>query len=1416
MSRERHVRGAHDDDDASFDWERPARARGVPLDEARALRDEAAGHGPRHARDLYLEWLDQAAARQLAPGKRTRMMRSTGQAGPGWLPEDRPRIDPGKRTRTMRLAAQAGLWPRLPLPDDRPVAPGRRARTDRLDAPGRLPAGLRARMEQAYGQRFDGVAVHADSSEVAAGHRGLARAGGIHLERGLDLDSDLGERVVAHELAHVVQQSRAGGGAPASRAALEADAQQAAASALAGRAASVRLAAPAYAALGFSEDEPAREVAAPRAPADGLLVPEAPAAITPTAAQRQQTVAAGNQQVARAVGALPGAEQQTSAARAAAAEPAAERDAGAQREAVTAVDRRPPPSPEIEAACARIREVIRARRPPSEDRLVDARPREMARAAGGQMSAGIEARADAVRGELSPVAPPPPAPSPRPPPAPTPPARVETPPVDAAAAAPDPLRADQVALDADVAAQRRRLDGAGMSTEPARLVTTGPIGDARQGVADLEGAAGSDPRRVLAQQAQAIAHAQGDMRALQARAEQVLAEARAGAVARIDAHTAAVTTGEEEQRARAGERMQALFTTATAAVDGLLRPLGAAAVARWEAGIATLASSFEGSLATVKQRIEARYRSDGSFRGEVSAGVNQLVDRFGLPDWVTAAYDRAEATFADGATALVTDIGRDVADVVDRCKQLVRQAREDIDRVASALPASLQAWAHGEATRLGGELDQVDARIDQTRRGLDRDLVQRAGAAVHEVREQVAALREAARGLVDRIAAAVDAFEEDPGRIIVDGLLEAVGIPPGRFWALIERLGNVVDGIAAEPMRFANTLMAGVGRGFEQFFHNLPAHLGQALFQWLFSKLGEAGVAMPTDFSVRSIVTLVLEVLGITWPRVRTILARHLGPEAVELLEHAYQLVATLIERGPEGLFEMLREQLDPGAIVDMIKEAALQYVMDTIVTRVAGRIVMMLNPAGAILQAIEAIYRVIRWVVDNAATIFTLVESVVNGAAAILAGNTDGVAGLVESSLVRLVVPVIDFLAGYLGLGGIPAAIRNLVLGLQARVEAILDRVVGFLVTRARALWDALRGRGGADAPTEGAQVPTSLVEPRPATLEQVSPQLGTALAGAASGTEIHRAATTDPRQVTTTLLAQHRDARLDPATGQLTLPPVSAGALAAATSLADLGRLIAQETGVSRVTLVRSGDSVRLEGHINPSTPVATLPVTSRIDPPIKIMFHVPRRLGSNPSLANDETGYSRDEVKRQLDGQAAGINRMTVAAWKRNRHQYDQQGRHPASAGQQADLRGRLRIYLVDYLTDPEPMHGPAPLNLVGRGDDLMHHHAMTFVRNAATRHRDQHPGAGPMPRDEALRQVDAWMGTQAVLHDPDQVAGGDGDALTGLGNSSVNSSIGSQWGNGRAEELNGKVDAYLQAHSIDATASEQVGMAVDLDV
>ena len=87
----------------------------------------------------------------------------------------------------------------------------------------------------------------------------------------------------------------------------------------------------------------------------------------------------------------------------------------------------------------------------------------------------------------------------------------------------------------------------------------------------------------------------------------------------------------------------------------------------------------------------------------------------------------------------------------------------------------------------------------------------------------------------------------------------------------------------------------------------------------------------------------------------------------------------------------------------------AVDFMVTAIIKQVAARIMLLFNPAGAILQALEAIYRVLKWIFQNAAKIFTLVETVVNGIADILAGNTGGFAAAVEKGLAMLIAPVIS-----------------------------------------------------------------------------------------------------------------------------------------------------------------------------------------------------------------------------------------------------------------------------------------------------------------------------------------------------------------------------------------------------------------------
>ena len=146
-----------------------------------------------------------------------------------------------------------------------------------------------------------------------------------------------------------------------------------------------------------------------------------------------------------------------------------------------------------------------------------------------------------------------------------------------------------------------------------------------------------------------------------------------------------------------------------------------------------------------------------------------------------------------------------------------------------------------------------------------------------------------------------------------------------------------------------------------------------------------------------------------------------------------------------------------------MILDAAIEYLVETLIVQVATYLFSLLNPAGAVAQAIRLIYQVCAWIFRNAARIFAFVQAVVGGIANVIAGNISGMAQTVERALASMMVVAIDFLAGLLGLGGLPGEVAQVIVRLQTYVLGIVERVVVFLVTRARALL-ARMGIGGSD----------------------------------------------------------------------------------------------------------------------------------------------------------------------------------------------------------------------------------------------------------------------------------------------------------------------------------------------------------------
>jgi hypothetical protein len=255
--------------------------------------------------------------------------------------------------------------------------------------------------------------------------------------------------------------------------------------------------------------------------------------------------------------------------------------------------------------------------------------------------------------------------------------------------------------------------------------------------------------------------------------------------------------------------------------------------------------------------------------------------------------------------------------------------------------------------------------------------------------------------------------------------------------------------IIANPVRFVGHLVKAGVTGFGQFAKNFLSHLRTALIQWLTGTLSGAGLYIPQAFEIREIIKFVLSVLGLTWQNVRAKLVKAVGESAVAALEKAFDIVVTLVKEGPAAAWEKIREQLTN--LKELVMEQVMAYVRESIVRAAIRKIVTSLNPAGAFIQAILAIYNTVMFVVERLSQIGKVVAAFVDSIAAIAAGAIAAAANRVEQTMAGLLTLVVSFLARFAGLGKVSDAVLGIVRKLRAPIDKALDKVVEWIVGTAQ-----------------------------------------------------------------------------------------------------------------------------------------------------------------------------------------------------------------------------------------------------------------------------------------------------------------------------------------------------------------------------
>ncbi len=287
----------------------------------------------------------------------------------------------------------------------------------------------------------------------------------------------------------------------------------------------------------------------------------------------------------------------------------------------------------------------------------------------------------------------------------------------------------------------------------------------------------------------------------------------------------------------------------------------------------------------------------------------------------------------------------------------------------------------------------------------------------------------------------------------------AMGAGGARILAILKRARGAFNTIIHDPVRFLRNLLGAVGQGVRQFMHNILAHLRDGVIAWLTGPVAQSGIQMPERWDLRGIIWFVLQILGLTWARVRQKLVRLMGERAVSMLEAGFRLIQEIREK---GIVQALRDRVTEffGNLRDAALGAIKNFIQHRLVMAGIQQLLSLLSPVGAVIQAIIKTYTTIEFFIQRINQILDLVESVVNSIASIAAGAIAAAANFVERTMARTIPVILDFLARFIGLGDVGAQVQATIRRLQASVDQMLDRAVDWIKRQASAL--ASRALGG------------------------------------------------------------------------------------------------------------------------------------------------------------------------------------------------------------------------------------------------------------------------------------------------------------------------------------------------------------------
>jgi outer membrane protein OmpA-like peptidoglycan-associated protein len=290
-----------------------------------------------------------------------------------------------------------------------------------------------------------------------------------------------------------------------------------------------------------------------------------------------------------------------------------------------------------------------------------------------------------------------------------------------------------------------------------------------------------------------------------------------------------------------------------------------------------------------------------------------------------------------------------------------------------------------------------------------------------------------------------------------------LGPGAARVVAALKQGENTFRLIIEDPVGFFGNLLAAIGKGIKQFGSNIWKHIQGGLIGWMLGSLQGAGIEMPEKFDLQGVVSIVMQLLGLTYRQIRPILVKRLGENVVENLEKTFEFLRLFLTEGFAGVWRQFLEWV--GDLKGIVIQAVTEWVVTKIVMVGLSKLATLWNPVGWAVEAVLAIYYTIMFFIERMEQILDFVEAVIQSINNIATGKLQQAADYVENAMARTIPVIISFCTSLIGLGGISSKIRGVIQKIQDKVHKAIDKMIEWIVKQAGAL--IKKGKAGVETVT-------------------------------------------------------------------------------------------------------------------------------------------------------------------------------------------------------------------------------------------------------------------------------------------------------------------------------------------------------------